>query len=357
MARPDRGSPPAVSVEPGAALRERLEREGRRFSFYQVLRLVRTLLPPEERRRLAQAESAAILQTVPNLSLAFPAADIERVAIGRRPEDGGDRFTITANFLALMGPDSPLPVFYTEDLIAEEAADESTVRGLFHLINQRLYTLLFQCWSKYRLPLRLLEEEDRDTVERLFCLAGIGDEAVRERLPAPFRLLRYLGLLTQFPRSALGLQTLLRDALPGVAVQLTPCLNRMAPIPEAQRLRLGAGGSQRLGRDSFIGDRIADRMGKFRLHLGPLSNADFHRLAPGRADFTWVTVLTGLYVTEPLEYDIELIMAAGEARSVRLGDPGCACLGVDSWIFSYATWGEVRARFPAPPRPLNRRTL
>jgi type VI secretion system protein ImpH len=336
-----------VSAEAAESLKRALVGEGHRFSFYQVLRLVRCLLPPAERRQLASAGSTAVLRAVANLSLAFPAADIDRVEIERRPEDGGERFTVVANFLGLMGTGSPLPTFYTEDLIAEEAADEKAARELFQLVNHRLYAMLFQCWGKYRLPLRLLEEEDRDTTERLFCLAGLGDAALRARLPAPFRLLRYLGLLTQFPRSASGLTALLADALPGVPVRLTPCVLRMAPIPREQRLALGTE-RRALGRDTYLGDRIADRMGKFRIHLGPVTNAEFHRLVPGRANFTWLVQLTALYVTEPLECEIEIILAAGEARSVRLGDPGCACLGVDSWIFSGPSWGEVSARFAAP---------
>jgi type VI secretion system protein ImpH len=348
MASQNRGPAPAVSADPGEELRRALLAEGSAFSFFQVLRLLRCLWPGDKRREPAPGAAGPerALRVAPNLSLSFPPAEVERIELKPDPEGGGDRIEVVANFLGLYGSASPLPTFYTEELIAEEAADESVAREVFNLVNSRLYALLFRCWSKYRLPLRVLEEEDRDTIARLFCLAGLGEGPLWENLPAPFRLLRYIGLLTQFPRSALGLRTLLGDALEGVPVGLTPCVPRMAAIPRDQQLCMGRSGC-RLGVDSYIGERIADRMGKFRIHLGPVSNADFHRLVPGRANYAWLTLLTGIYVTEPLEYEVEVIMAAGEAKSVRLGDPSCAVLGVDSWIFSGPSWGEVSVAFDA----------
>jgi type VI secretion system protein ImpH len=345
-----------MSADPAEELKNTLLAEGSDFSFFQVFRLLRCLLPPDERRKLSSAAAMNAVRVVPNLSLAFPAADVEKVE--RQGGAEGGRYAVVANFMGLYGAASPLPTFYTEDLIAEEAVDESAGRGLFNLINQRLYTLLFNCWSKYRLPLRVLEEDDGDTIERLFCLAGLGEPGFREKLPSPLRLLRYIGLFTQLPRSALGLQTLLSDAMEGPPVRLTPCVPRMAPIPKDQQLSMGKSGCN-LGVNSYLGDRIADRMGKFRIHLGPVSNIDFHRLVPGRANYAWLTLLTGLYVTEPLEYEVELIMAAGEAQSVRLGDPASATLGVDSWIFSGPSWGEVSVLFAAtrtPARPTPRST-
>ena len=76
---------------------------------------------------------------------------------------------------------------------------------------------------------------------------------------------------------------------------------------------------------------------------------------PGTEDFERLVFLTDLYFVEPLEYDVELILAGTEARTVCLGDPARASLGVDSWIFSTPELGEMRAIFspqPTPPEPL-----
>lgn len=265
-------------------------------------------------------------------------------AVEESDDQGQARFLVTANFLGLYGTASPLPTFYTEDLIDEEAQDESVSREFFDLVNQPLFALLYRAWTKYRLHLNVLEEENPQQIDQLFCLLGLGERPLRQAVLNHQRLLRYIGLFTQYPRSAMGLKTLLSDALEGVAVTVVSCVYRKAKIPESQRLRMGVSGSE-LGVNSFVGDTIDDRMGKFRIQLGPLTRDEFHLLVPGSEAFNWLVLLTGLYFVEPLEYDVELIMAAEEVQSVVLGDETRSILGVDTWIFSSPTWGEVSATF------------
>jgi type VI secretion system protein ImpH len=100
-----------------------------------------------------------------------------------------------------------------------------------------------------------------------------------------------------------------------------------------------------LGDNSYLGDEMVDRMGKFRIQLGPLNRTDFKRFSPGSEALDWLSVLTDLYFVEPLEYDVELILAEGQAQTVSLGNATRATLGVDSWIFSSPEMGEARALF------------
>ena len=330
-----------------AGLKLELLKEGHAFSFFQVLRLLRRYgakLTGESATDLQDCDQIVIK---PNLSLAFPPSDVDSV------EESGNhdetRFLVTANFLGLYGTATPLPTFYTEDLMDEEAQDESVSRDFFDLVNQPLFALLYRIWSKYRLHLNVLEEENPQQIDQLFCLLGLGEKPLRQTVANPNRLLRYIGLFTQYPRSAMGLKTLLGDALESIAVTVVPCVHRKAKIPESQQLRTGISGSE-LGVNSFVGETIDDRMGKFRIQLGPLTRAEFHRLVPGQEAFNWLVLLTGLYFVEPLEYDVEVIMAQEEVQSVVLGDDSRSILGVDTWIFSSDTWGEVSVAFD-PDKP------
>jgi len=331
-------------------LKLELLKKGHAFSFFQVLRLLRHFAVPASAQQAAHSDFSRHIQIKPNLSLAFPPSDVEKV------EEAGDhddhRFLITANFLGLYGSSSPLPTFYTEDLFDEESQDESASRDFIDIVNQHLFTLLFGCWSKYRLHLRVLEEKSPQQIEQLFCLLGLGELALRQSIPTPERLLRYLGLFTQFPRSATGLKTLLQDALGGIPVNVIPCIYRKAKIPESQRLWMGISGSL-LGVNSYVGEEIDDRMGKFRIQLGPLTKSDYRRFTPRREGFDWLVLLTEIYFVEPLEYDVEVIMAAHEVQSVVLGDESRSILGEDSWIFSDDQWGEVSAIFDPKPNKLN----
>ncbi len=342
MAGQARGSPPPLDPDPKAGLMQELLKEGHAFSFFQVIRLLRLFAMHASGRQTSPSDFSGRIRIKPNLSMAFPASDVEKIEQFGDPEN--PHFLITVNFLGLYGSTSPLPTFYTEDLIDEAAEDESVSRDFIDILNERIFALLFECWGKYRQSLQVVEEKSLQHLERLFCLLGLGEASFRKDISEPYRLLRYIGLFTQYPHSALGLKTMLKDALGGTAVEVIPCLERTAKIPESQRLRLGVSGC-RLDVDSYLGDEMPDRMGKFRIRLGPLTRAEFKRLSPGTEAFNWVSFLTGLYFVEPLECEVELILARGEALTVCLGDPTRATLGVDSWIFSTSELEETRAIF------------
>ena len=342
MASQTGGSPPHLNTDPKASVKHELLEEGHAFSFFQIIRLLRLLTLQSFRTQKPPSDFSEMIRIRPNLSLAFPASDVQSVQEVGGPDD--PRFLITANFMGLYGSASPLPTFYTEELIDEAAEDESVSRDFIDILNQRLFALLFECWCKYRQSLQVVEEKNSAYIERLFCLLGLGEISFRKDIPEPHRLMRYIGLFTQFPHSAMGLKALLNDALGGTAVEVIPCVERTARIPENQALRLGLSGCV-LGIDSYLGNKLSDRMGKFRIRLGPLSSDDFKRFSPGTEDFDRVSFLTNIYFVEPLEYELELILAEGEALTTCLGDSSRATLGVDTWVFSSPELREVRAVF------------
>jgi type VI secretion system protein ImpH len=118
----------------------------------------------------------------------------------------------------------------------------------------------------------------------------------------------------------------------------------MATIPEDQRLCLGQGDA-RLGRSCYVGERIPDRMGKFRLELGPVSAEVFQDLLPGGDNYETLQTMTRAYVTDSLEYDVEIALAKGQASTACLGSPAWSRLGLDTWLLGREEIGEVRARF------------
>lgn len=339
MASQNRGSSPDLKSTQTAFIRQDLISNGWRYNFFQAMRLLRCLAPSQKG---IDAPASKTVHVRPDLSLAFPAADIAQIQTVE--SDCGEQCHITVNFLGLYGSSSPLPTFYTEELIEEAGQDESVSRDFLDIIHKRLYDLLFHAWMKNRLFFQISEMQSAEQLERLYCLLGIGTPELRKSIPDAMGLLRYIGLFTQLPHSMAGLKTLLQDALKDVPLQIVPCVHRMAKIPDSQRLQMGMTGC-RLGMDSYLGEEIADRSGKFKIQIGPLSQAGFLRFTPGNSDYVKLTGLTELYITEPFEYDVELILADRQAETVCLGDPVRAVLGVTTWVFSTASIGEVRTRF------------
>ena len=260
---------------PPPDLMERLLGECRAFSFVQTMRLLRRWLRQDGKGDSADPSNR--IRVRPELSLAFPGTDV--TAVDRLPEEDPVRFLVTVTFLGLYGTSSPLPTFYTEDLLREREDDRSITRDFLDVVNASLYPLFFQAWSKYRLHHRLIEEEDPGIQEYLFSLLGLENPCIRQRLEDPYRLLRYMGLTTQIPRSAEGLRALLSDSLGEESLGIVQCVERKAAVPEDQRLRLGRSGHV-LGEETVLGQEVSDRMGKFRVEIGPCGGDGLHRMLP-----------------------------------------------------------------------------
>lgn len=329
--RPSTDIRPSGTETTAGEIENALLAHGPSFSFFQVFRLLRSKGSNPRRDPV---------HVRPNLSLAFPPADVARVE--KKERDGQSLFEITANFLGLYGVSSPLPTFYTEDLLEEVSNDKSVSREFVDIFNHRLYALFFRCLLKYRQHIQVTEEKDPDHTERLFSLLGLADERLRSDIPKPHILLRYIGLFTQFPRSSVGLQTLLEDALEGPSVTIIPCMERQVKIPEDQQICLGMHGGN-LGKDSFVGEEITDRGGKFRIQIGPTDIRHFQNCFPGSEGYDRIVLLTSLYMTDPLDYDIEVILRKGEKKTACLGDPSWSCLGMNTWMFSGADQWESRS--------------
>lgn len=335
MAGPHRRSPTDITSE----LKLDLLREGRSFSFFQVMRLLHILGRDASGGEISDPLATDAIRVRPKLSLAFPASDVDQIE--ETSSGGKTRFRVTANFLGLYGVSSPLPTFYTEDLMDEAAVDEWVAGEFIDVINHRLFQLLYGCLCKYQQCFQVVESNSTQHVERLFCLMGIGGEKIRSEIPDPYRLIRYTGLFSQMPRSALGLETLLTDALNGMAVTIIPCVKRKAKIPKDQQLFMGSP-AHSLGKNCFLGEEIVDRMGKFRIRIGPLDKKNFQSFYPESDNYKTATFLSDMYVLDALVYDLEIVLAENEAETVCLGDPDRSRLALNTWVFSSDQIGEVK---------------
>ncbi|GLI37807.1 type VI secretion system baseplate subunit TssG [Geobacter hydrogenophilus] len=311
---------------PAAPLEREILARGHEFSFLQVLRILELLAERDGTRRP--------VEVVPKLSFGFPASDVAGV------ERRGDGYRITATFLGLYGQATPLPSFYTEELIDEEATDSTASRDFLDIVNRHLYGLFADVARKYRLFLQMDEHRNGAIEERLHSLGGHGDGTLRAGLPEPRSLLRHLGLFARHPRSALGLRTLLADAL-DAPVEVISAVPRTVTVPPEERSRLGTVGT--LGEDAFVGSEIPDRSGMFRIEVGPLGRDRFAALLPSTPERKRLDLLVSLYVTDPLAYEIELVLAPGETPPAMLGSG--IRLGWDVWVTSGEDVGRMSVSF------------
>jgi type VI secretion system protein ImpH len=300
----------------------------KRFSYFQALRLLQRTAGD------GQAFSAFLHEHVrirPPVSLGF--ADVDVSDIRDISTQDRTRFEITANFLGLYGPASPLPTYYTEELIDELFEEETVKRDFLDIFNDRLFKLFYESWSKYRLAVKILDEKDPDSLKRIYSLIGLAEPEMRRRLPESDALLRYAGLFLCHPRSALGLQTLIADFFDLPAVEIEQCAEREVPIDADQRFLTGVQACV-LGEDSHIGSRISDYSSKIRIRCGPLDHDRFHEMAPGTELFDQLTRVINAYLDQPLSVDIRFIVREDQIRPATLGGPQWCQLGYHTWLIS-----------------------
>lgn len=303
------------------------------YSFYQLVSLLERLYRPEASVGAEGPADREVLRFRPDLSFAFPVSDVADLEQTRKDPP---RFRLTTTFLGLYGTTSPLPPFYTEDLMAREDGDEP-VRAFLDLFHHRLLSLLYRSWVKYRYHMQF-EPSGKDRFsERMFAFLGLGTEEVARITGLPrSRFLRYAGLFSQRPRSASALEGLLSDFFDDIEVHVEQCTGRWVPIPREQQPAVGLKNCA-LGENCTLGQKVLSRQSSFRISMGPMSHDTFVKLLPGSSGMHIVSALVQLFVQDRFDMDLELILRlrGDDVPAVRLTskEEGAHIrLGQTSWL-------------------------
>lgn len=306
-----------------------LREEGFRFSFFQAVRLLQQLRPEAPRIGLQGPPAREAVRFAPTLDLNFATSDVQGVRALPPDESGGMRHEIATTFLALYGAVSPLPAYYTEDLLTQD--DDSLEREFLDLFHHRLLSLFYRSWEKYRYTVQFAPDGGDDFSRRLLTLLGAAPDQRSPTHPLPaLRLLGLSGLLTQIPRSAASLAAALHHYFEPIEVRVDSCVLRPVEIPADQRNRLG-GQNSTLGRDLSLGEHVYDRSATFRVALGPLALEEFLSFLPTGKRIPELYELVDLFNGDALDYEVELTLAEKERPRLQLSSP-TAMLGWCSWL-------------------------
>ena len=279
------------------------------YSFVQITRILRYYFANSERHSTFIEKHIVIR---PHLSLSFPAHDVVSLtcidrkgrAVAEPPEDAAPVFVLTVNVLGLYGTSSPLPTFYTEDLLAEEREDLRGMRDFLTVFNTRFYDLFLHAgWFRFT-PIRtIFEQKDYSLGEKALALGGL-PFSCRDRYPFPIEnKFPLVGLFSLFPRSAKALQSYLRSFL-GCSCRITECVAGTEPVPKNQRCLLGSENCT-LGEDTMLGTFLKNRAGRIKLTLENLTESQLlhYSSIEGRNQlFRHVN----FYCTEPFNVDLEM---------------------------------------------------
>jgi type VI secretion system protein ImpH len=269
------------------------------------------------------------------LNLDYPQSDIAEIS----KSEGDNQYQITTTFFGLYGVSSPLPGFYTEELLDDEWDELENRKSFLDVIHNHLYPLLYQAWLKYKFPVNTVEFESKKYWEIIFSLIGL-PEAFRQDQAQYGYLLKYSGILSQRSKSMQGLQSILSDYFQDLVVTIQPCVERVVPIIDKQRCLLGLQNYQ-LGEDSCIGQQVADRTGKFNILLGPVNQQQFEALQSEGKSVKFIQSILAVYLNQPLEFNVIFVLEIDVLQSTQLGQSNWSALGQSTWLFAQSNTSQV----------------
>ena len=320
----------AKTGQPPAHVIENLLARPRSFSFIQAVRLLCNYHAGEWKS--AEDFLRHGLSISPDLSLAHPGTDIASLKCIEPAQEsektdatGPVRYAMTVTFLSLYGASSPLPTFYTEELIEEAREDRDESRRFLDIFNQALYILYYRAFNAYKLGQRTLEEGDKDLALLQRALLGFGLSGLEKEAGAGYADLSCIPIFLRHTRSAHGLALTLKILLGAGRFDIEQCLPRTVSIPGWQRPRLG---SMRLGED-IIGTSVVDLEGAFRVHVRNLEREDVADFLPGGKKLAQMGAIIRRYLHITLSWDIVLHLKADTYRAASLG--GCR-LGATTFL-------------------------
>jgi type VI secretion system protein ImpH len=304
-----------------ARARRRLERalrdEPTSFGFFQAVRLLARLRP--DRARVggwADPKDEVVRFAVPP-SLGFPPQELQALEL---PDEGEPRAArMEVNFIGLTGPQGVLPQLYTEHAAVRARARDTAFRDFLDLFHHRIVSLFYRAWERAKFAIAAEERREDRLRDHLLDLAGIGTQALRQRLPVPDDAIAfYAGLFASRARPADGLARLVADYF-GVDARVEQFVGAWRRLDRGGQCELGADGDAgRLGW-GVVGDEAWDPQARVRLRLGPLTRRQYDAFLPGGAAHATLSGLCRFYADDQVEVEAQLVLARAEVPPVHLG--------------------------------------
>lgn len=313
-------------------LRKILFDEGYRFDFFQAVRLLEQLYPERQPVGTTGDPAKEVVRFHSRASLSFPPGSIYEIA-----DNDDSPVDMTVAFIGLTGPAGVLPRHYTELLIERLRDKDSALAGFLDIFNHRLISLFYRAWEKYRACISF-EKGGKDRFT--WCLQnliGLGTPGLQNRLKIEDRqLLLYTGLIARRPHSVSALENFLQDYFQ-VPIKVEQFKGQWFDLDESSRSSLGSAGlNNQLGITTVVGESVWDQQSKFRIQVGPVEFDKFVEFLPQGEAFELLSQLVKFYAGEEFDFDVQLILKAGDVPQCRLEDNGQATpqLGWSTWVAS-----------------------
>jgi type VI secretion system protein ImpH len=323
--------------------REKLLAEAPFYDFFVAVGMIERLIPEAMRVGGQGPLSAEVLRFRHDPSLTFKPGDVTRLKWVAAPQPADQawdepkqRFELTTAFMGVTGSATPLPLYMAEEIL--QSQDESQLQQDFlDLFHHRLISFVYRVGIKYDYPREFVDDLTDPWSRRVLALAGFDTWAGRLLRYVPmWRLLRLAPLLAARTRSARTLELILQDvcgeALGGASVRIEQFRGDWTKLDQEQRMALGISCNM-LGQSSVLGGKCYHRAGKATIVIGPLGD-NFRRFLKEGDMLPVILEVLDLIATDPIEFDLDLVLAGDARPAFSLGVREGGRIGTDAWLSS-----------------------
>lgn len=344
--RPPEGARPLVreggNEAPGEVVRTRVDAALQAWSaqpwaydYFAVMRRLESVARTTPRWGRALLPGAEPVRVGQEPSLSFAPASFSRF----EPATAHSPPRLRQQFFGYIGPNGPLPV-HLSDFIRERSLNfgDPTWLAFLDSFSHRFSLHFYRAWAQSR-PAVALDRPGEDRFRlQVGALVGIGTpgRTQRDEIHDDARL-HFSGWLARRVHNVESVERVLCSYF-GVPVTLERWVGHWMRLPADELTRLGQGDSSRsMGMGAMLGTRAWDRQHRVRLHLGPLTLAQYRMFLPtaevGNARPVlqrWMQQLLG----DELEWDAELMLEKAQVPPTRLGNArgNAPRLGWVSWL-------------------------
>ncbi|CAG4890056.1 type VI secretion system baseplate subunit TssG [Paraburkholderia saeva] len=337
---------------PVAALIATLIARPHSFDLFQAISLLERAVPGAQPLGHGNGAGEAV-RLSGFVTMAFQGADVRSVQARSAAADGeadaeARAYTLSTPAFTLAGANGPLPIAYTEMLLASRAARDHAMADLLDIFNHRFLSFLHRGRRKHAPGLHV--EAPRTSASSI-CLDALSNLGLRSGTRGPHGAqlwTRHAGVLGGAPRSMAGLLMMLSErlGLKARGVQFTGAWRELDEADTARLTGRGMHAPTRLGGMHAVGRRTWDQAAGIQIQFDDLPVARIAGLLPGGRDHELAAWLVHRYVQQDIDVQIVLNVkrdaSSPHGAAVGGGKGTAARLGWTSWL--------AGARRPEPVR-------
>ena len=264
-----------------------------------------------------------------HLSFGFPSADIQAI---KQEESGA--YQVYSSLMCLAGSGGPLPLVFTEMLLASRRNKDHAPADFLDIFNNRLLHLLYSAKQKYEPALGFRPLNEMPTLRFVDASASLGrmseDQSSKESL-----WLKHASLTGASPRSIVTLLAMLKERV-GISFEAHQFLGTWLNLPVTDQSVLGRSkyrkGQTQLGVNSTLGARAWHQGGAILLKAKNIMPSDFFSLLPGNGLHQKIKWMIERHQSSHYRVCLEINVHHRHYKLDGLGGGKGPRLGLNSWL-------------------------